>query len=59
MRSWKTTLGGILSIGTSVLGIVQHLIDGSPVDYEVHISMIMAGIGLIFAKDFNVTGGNK
>ncbi len=58
MSSWKTTLMGIVAIMGSLIGIADHLINGTPVDLMVHLTAIGGGIGLLFAKDSNVTGGN-
>jgi hypothetical protein len=51
--NWKTTalgLGTLLSVGLNSYG---HGVFPGPND----LAAIMAGIGLIFAKDGNVTGG--
>jgi hypothetical protein len=55
--SWKTMVAGIVAVLAGVGGILTHLIDGTPIDLTVHFGEIMAGVGLIFAKDWNVTGG--
>jgi hypothetical protein len=55
-KNWKTTLAGVAAILTSVLGLIQHIIDGTPLDMEQHITQITLGIGLMVAKDHNVTG---
>lgn len=57
MKSWKTTFLGIAAIISAVLGAVTSLVQGHPVDYTTTISAVMAGVGLIAAKDNNVTGG--
>ena len=60
MKSWKTTILGVLTIATAVFGAVMALIDGNPAtnpNWETLIAAITAGIGLIAAKDSNVTGG--
>ena len=59
MKSWKTTMLGVLTIATAIFGAVMALIDGNPAtnpNYETVIAAITAGIGLIFSKDANVTG---
>ncbi len=48
IRNWKTTLAGIASILTGVSKIVN---DGA-ITAEA-FGLIVAGIGLIFGKDFN------
>lgn len=60
-KSWKTTTLGVLTIVTAVAGAVMALIDGNPAtnpNWETLIAAVTAGIGLIMAKDSNVTGGN-
>lgn len=48
----KTTATGIIAILISALSIAKSLLDGQHItDLSVHISSIMAGIGLIFARD--------
>lgn len=59
--NWKTTAAGAGSICTG-LGLILHAIAGKTVDMtqvSAGIAAIMAGAGLIFAKDGNVTGGTK
>lgn len=50
-KNWKTTLTGIGLVVTGVAMYVNGNLEGA-------ISSILGGIGLIFAKDYNVTGGN-
>ena len=57
MKSWKTTTLGICAIVSAVIGAATAMLQGHPVDYTTVISAVMAGIGLITAKDSNVTGG--
>lgn len=58
MTSWKTTTTGILTIivalGSAALGFFKT---GTIPDLGALVAAIMAGIGLITAKDTNVTGG--
>lgn len=59
MINWKTTLGGVATILTSLTAIVTMLQSGH-IDTSsliTQIGMIAGGTGLIFAKDHNVTGG--
>lgn len=52
MINWKTTLSGIASIITGIVAILNnHVTEG--------IAAIVAGVGLLAAKDSNVTGGTK
>ncbi len=57
MKSWKTTVMGILAILGAVIGIGTAYLQGQTIDYTSVIGSVMAGIGLIAAKDSNVTGG--
>lgn len=52
LTNWKTTLAGILTIATFGGKIVLN--EGRNVSSE-DIAGIIAGIGLLFAKDSNVT----
>ena len=58
MTSWKTTTTGILTIivalGSAALGFLKT---GTIPDLGALVAAIMAGIGLITAKDTDVTGG--
>jgi hypothetical protein len=58
-KSWKTTSAGILAIVGGVLRIVFALKSGQVTEEAVlsSTSAILVGIGLIFAKDSDVTGG--
>lgn len=58
MTSWKTTTTGVLAIISALVGAAQVLLDGNPAtnpDYAVLVPAILAGIGLITARDNNVT----
>lgn len=57
--NWKTSSAGIASIGTGVGDIVHSLSAKTPVNWQVDIGAIIVGIGLLTAKDSNVTGGTK
>lgn len=52
MKNWKTSLSGILALLTLGFKIYSHGFDPSS-----DIPIAAAGIGLITAKDKNVTGG--
>lgn len=59
MKSWRTTVLGIVTILTAVAGVVQALVDNDPTtnpDMTVAVAAVVSGIGLIFAKDAKVTG---
>lgn len=55
--NWKTTLIGVSSVAGGIAGLADHLVgvaDGKALTFEglqTWGAMIMAGIGLIFARD--------
>jgi hypothetical protein len=51
MANWKTTAAGIGAILTAVGTVAVALANGTPVDWSTAIAAVMAGIGLIAAKD--------
>ena len=58
LTNWKTTAAG----GAAVLGVVVHVLNAvSTGDFSgigaADITSLIAGVGLLFAKDNNVTGG--
>ena len=53
MKNWKTTLAGIAAI----LSVATKIVTTGSINWETDAPAIMAGIGLIAAKDSNVTGG--
>lgn len=55
MKSWKTTVTGILAIVVALAGAAKAVIAGVAIDYPTVISAITAGVGLISARDNNVT----
>ena len=59
MKNWKTTSAGILAIVGGVTGLVFSIIHKTITEASVTgcITTILGGVGLLFAKDFNVTGG--
>ncbi len=52
MKNWKTTLAGVAAL----LAVAAKVVNGH-FDPALDGAAVMAGIGLIFAKDSNVTGG--
>jgi len=59
MKSWKTTLAGLATLATSIQSIVVAYSDNdisTMPDWNIQITNIIIGIGLLFAKDFNVSG---
>lgn len=57
MKSWKTTTTGVLAIVTALASAVTNVLQNHPVDWTAVMTAVMAGVGLISAKDNNVTGG--
>lgn len=55
IASKKTTVMGICSLITALVGIVQAIVNNQPIQWETTIAAIVSGVGLISAKDFNVT----
>ena len=56
--NWRTTGAGVLTVAVGVGALFGVTVAGSqPVNPDVAVYMILTGIGLIFAKDGNVTGG--
>ena len=58
--NWKTTLLGILTLLAAITAAGKALLDGDPAtnpDWGAVSAAATAGLGLIYAKDKNVTGG--
>lgn len=58
MKSWKTTSAGALMILGAIATVYFH---NGPLTQEVVMgaaTALLGGIGLIVAKDSNVTGGD-
>ncbi len=58
MKSWKTTVAGIAAIVAAIALAVKAEFDGDPAtvaDWAAAVTAILAGIGLILARDNNVT----
>jgi hypothetical protein len=58
--NWKTTSAGILAIVGALTGLVFAVINKqiTPEVITGFVSALLVGIGLLFAKDNNITGGN-
>ncbi len=57
VKSWKTTVMGVFAILTA-LGVAfsQYASGGfAAIQWEVLLTAVMAGVGLIFAKDAGVS----
>lgn len=58
MKNWKTTSFGILTIiGAAVVVIFAPVI--TPAIIMATATGTLTGLGLIFSKDYNVTGGTS
>ena len=58
MKSWKTTVAGVGSILTAVGNALSAMFDGNDAtnpDWALVAAAVMAGIGLISARDNKVT----
>ena len=58
-KNWKTTGAGIAAIVVAAGAILTALTDNDPAtnpDWTALVAAVIAGVGLIFAKDGNVTG---
>jgi hypothetical protein len=54
LANWKTTLAGVALL----TGAASSVATGGEVN-EATLTAIVAGVGLLFGKDGNVTGGSK
>lgn len=52
--SWKTSLAGI---GAIAIPLINQVLPVLPPQWATVATGVVAGLGLIFAKDSNVTGG--
>jgi hypothetical protein len=62
IKSYKTTLTGILAAVAAVATAFVAQFDTDPLttpDWALVASSVMAGIGLIFARDWNVTSEDE
>ncbi len=63
LASWKTTLAGVLSSLVGLLQVYVGISNGLPVKSvftnPVTLLALLTGVGLILAKDGDVTGGSK
>ena len=58
MKNRKTTIAGIAAILTGAAGLLNAISTGDWTHGEAALAAIVSGIGLIVAKDHNVTGGS-
>lgn len=54
MKNRLTNLAGTVVIIFALIGVIS-----GKMNYEQAAPIIVAGLGLLAAKDFNVTGGTK
>ena len=52
--SWKTSSAGIAAILAAITDIIHSLSTGMPVNWNADIPAIIAGVGLLVAKDSTV-----
>lgn len=59
-KNWKTTVFGTGGIMTALVDIISNFAAGTPekINWAIDIPIIITGLGLVFAKDSNVTGGS-
>jgi hypothetical protein len=59
MKNYKTTISGVLAVLGAVVALGNAFVNGTidATTIGTAITTFTAGIGLIFAKDNNVTGG--
>lgn len=58
ITNWQTTLGGVAAVLTALGAGVHALSTGDLNAAYLAIPAIVSGIGLMTAKDHNVTGGS-
>ena len=54
MKTWKTTAAGISAILLAVGSALSAISAGTPIDYTAVIAAVLAGVGLVMAKDASV-----
>jgi hypothetical protein len=61
MKSWKTTVSGSLAILAVIVHVIFEIKSGvwNETAIMADATALAAGIGLLSAKDNNVTGGTK
>ena len=57
--NWKTTLAGLASVTTGLAHLFTAISAGHVPDFGTEFGLIVAGIGLLFAKDGGVSGTAK
>lgn len=61
MKNWKTTASGIAALLAAISKAITEYATGgfAAVDFAGFATALAVGFGLLFAKDFNVTGTGK
>jgi hypothetical protein len=57
VKNWKTTASGSAAILVAAAHFLTGLVAGDTSGWGADFAAISAAIGLLFAKDANVTGG--
>ncbi len=57
LTNWRTTAAGIAAILITLGTTTNNILQGHPIDIALLVGQLSAGVGLILAKDSNVTGG--
>jgi hypothetical protein len=55
LRSWKTSLFGVLTLLNVIINAITAYQAGTPLDVARMMPEITLGLGLLLAKDFNAT----
>ena len=55
MKNWKTTIAGIAAIVTAIAAAVYAWATGEAVNMEITVAAVIAGVGLLAARDSDVT----
>jgi hypothetical protein len=55
MRNWKTTIAGVAAL----LAIISKAVTSGHLEFSTDVPAAIAAVGLLFAKDHNVTGGTS
>lgn len=57
MKNWRTTtIGALTVVGAIITAVLEFLSSGTVTNIPVVLTAVMAGVGLLFAKDAGVTG---
>lgn len=54
--NWKTSLAGLFTLAVPLFNQIVPVL---PPQWQMVLMGAFAGAGLLFGKDFNVTGGTK